>query len=74
MKSPRTKIQLLCTCGCRDFAVAARTRSSAGRLEHHLCCKSCGQLIAVDKSTFALYNYLEQRRPSAEFLRLFDLG
>jgi hypothetical protein len=38
-----------------------------------LKCTSCGGLVAVDKTTWALYKYAKSQSASPDFLRLFDL-
>ena len=51
----------------------AVTYNNLGRYEYRLACRVCGTAITVSKSTFALFRYLNTRKPSASFLELFDL-
>jgi hypothetical protein len=64
----------ICECGSKDFAALDRSRNRVGRMEFHLTCQKCKQTIKVGKSTFALFNYLNNRKPSDEFLKIYDLG
>ena len=63
----------VCKCGMRDFETIFGGRNNFGRYEYRLACRVCGTVITVSKSTFALFRYLNTRKPSASFLELFDL-
>jgi hypothetical protein len=63
----------VCKCGVRDFETIFGGRNSVGRYEYRLACRVCGTVISVSKSTFALFRYLNTRKPSVSFLQLFDL-
>jgi len=64
----------ICPCGSRDFETLSRGRNHLGRYEFKLACSRCGQPLKVSKTTWALFNYLNQRTPSQEFLRIYDMG
>ena len=63
----------VCKCGAQDFETDFGGRNSLGRYEYRLACRACGTVITVSKSTFALFRYLNTRKPSVPFLDLFDL-
>jgi hypothetical protein len=64
----------ICTCGSREFETSAGGRTPQGRAEYQLICRQCKAPVSVGKSTYALYQYLSGHKPSASFLKLFDLG
>lgn len=65
---------LICKCGSKDFETASCGRNHLGRQEYRLICRRCHATVQVGKTTFALYHYVSNCRPSEPFLKLFDLG
>ena len=63
----------ICTCGSRDFEVINHGRTPSGRAEFRLACRTCHAPLQVDKTTYALFQYLSRRTPSRRFLKLYDL-
>jgi hypothetical protein len=63
----------VCQCGSRDFDAVQRGRNPLGRAEFRLACRKCRANVLVDKTTFALFQYLSRRTPTRRFLKLFDL-
>ncbi len=63
-----------CKCGSRDFETVFSGRNPNGRAEYRLACRRCRSVVPVEKSTYALYRYLNTHKPSESFLKLFDLG
>ncbi|RPH92608.1 hypothetical protein EHM69_12395 [candidate division KSB1 bacterium] len=62
-----------CKCGSQDFETVFGGRNHLGRYEYRIACRSCKTVITVGKSTYALFRYLNNYKPSHPFLKLFDL-
>jgi hypothetical protein len=74
MKSQQITPTPICECGSKDFKTLSRGRNRTGRMEYRLICRKCGQERKVSKSTYALFNYLGAKRPTKEFLKIYDLS